>query len=168
MLAESSAISNGQEWLLVSVEHTGTRFVRDHLAAWGVPLLQAHVDSPVIEERWGTQPAIVTVRDPYMSFLSWSKREGNGHESAILVERFISQWKLLDHLMGTLPETEVITFRVGEYDIRDLATCLGVEYRPPKEVEKVKHPHYITDEWISPNKAKFPTEIQAIARRWGY
>lgn len=157
------------ELLLVTVEHCGTRYVRSHLIAWGVDNLQLHVDNERLQDHWGTQPAIVAIRDPVMCFLSWWKRGGNGHDEDILASRFLSQWRLLDTLLESCPkEFAPIIFKVDCHQIRDLATALEVEFKPPEEVDKVRAAHYITDEWVEPRRKRFHPDILDLARRWGY
>ena len=152
------------EVALVSVKHTGTRFVRDHLVGWGIPVIQSHVDSPV-SRRYPDQPSIIPIRDPFMSFLTHWKQVGNGRAEHVMIREFIAHWELLDDFLDWHKGPRII-FHVARESMVNLASLLNVEYKPV--VDKGQSSHFICDKYIFPRRENFPLEIQAIATRWGY
>ncbi len=148
---------------LVSVKHNGTRFVRDHLVGWEVPVIQTHVEH--VAGRYRGRQVIIPIRDTYMCFLTWWKNVRDARDEPIMVRTFINAWQKLDEFIDSLAVDPII-FHVDRQDIQDLAPMLGVEYKPI--VEREQSAHHICDEWITPNKERFPQEVRDIAKRWGY
>jgi hypothetical protein len=149
---------------LVSVKHTGTRYTRDHLTEWGFHVLQDHIDSPRAQQDTHL-PAVVTIRDPFMCFLTWWKTNNDVIKENIAARGFFHQWALLDSWLDQRIVSPVI-FHVDKQPIEWLAEQLEVEFKPVDCREQSRH--YISDQYIQPRYEAFPQQLHDLAERWGY
>jgi len=155
--------------LLISVQHTGTRFTQQLLEGWGLRVEQLHTSEDKVFNGGNlVRPAVIPIRNPLMCFISWWKYEDDyidqdtdfGHD-------FFRQWGRLDELLDLREKrkSQTIIFYIDKDDPPQLAERLGVEYKP---VSIRPSSHYISDRFIQPVYKNFPPALQELATRWGY
>ena len=148
---------------LVSVKHNGTRYVRDHLIGWDIPVIQIHIEH--VTNTYSGRQVVIPIRNTYMCFLTWWKNIHDARDEPVILREFLNAWHKLDEWIDSL-EIDPVIFFVDRQNIQDLAALAGVPYTPI--IDRGQSAHYICDKYIQPRKEAFPQEIRDIAQRWGY
>jgi hypothetical protein len=155
------------DYMLVTVRHTGTRYVRDNLRRWNLNVRQMHVDHRELPARWGTTPAIVTIRNPEHSFLSWWKRTRHSIDEFTFKDRFFAQWAELDVWLNTPTPHPIFIYHVDREPVTALAAQLNVVPPPVPPHEMPLYDHHILNQWVALIKP-VPQELSSLCTRWGY
>lgn len=138
------------------------------MVGWGIKLLQLHVDNPRLKQtQYLSRPGVVTIRNPYMCFLTWWKNATDVIRENIEANQFFQHWAKLDHILEVRKRLEAPTvmFYVDIESLESLADRLGVAYQ---KIGVRQSAHYISDDYVTLNYDNVPDALHELAAKWGY